>query len=149
MRGRAPPLAYSAAMVIVRCGSCGAPTTVGLEVIEPDRIDLTVCGETTLPRGRVVRAAPARTLERWAKAGTTGAVIVQAPEGSVVVHPDDLLPGALHEAGQAAGCCGLDGQDGPNQACTCGAVLGTAWTDCWTANEVRFLPDAVQVAETE
>lgn len=134
-------------MVVVRCGSCAAPVTVPLAVVEADQIDLTVCGETTLPRGAVVLGAPARTLQPWARAGTTVEPLVQAPAGSVVVHPDDRLPDAVQAVGSAAGCCGLDGQDGPNQGCACGAVLGTAWTDCWTANEVRFLPEAVLVAD--
>ena len=134
-------------MVVVRCGSCAAPLTVPLAAIEADRLDLTVCGTATLPQGSVVLGAPARTVEQWARPGSTAAVVVQAPEGSVVVHPDDLLPDGVRLAGQARGCCGLDGQDGPNQACACGVVVGTAWTDCWTANEVRFLPDAVQLAD--
>lgn len=123
--------------------------TVPLDVIGADRIDLSVAGDTTLPRGAVVLDAPARTVERWARAGAQAEPLVQAPAGSVVVHPDDRLPGAIEIVGSAAGCCGLDGQDGANQGCTCGAVLGTAWTDCWTANEVRFLPDAVEVAEVD
>ena len=134
-------------MVVVRCASCAAPMTVPLDVIDADRIDLSACGSTTLPRGTVVVGAPARTLERWARPGAQVEPVVQAPAGSVVVHPDDRLPGAVNTVGKAEGCCGLDGQDGANQGCTCGAVLGTAWTDCWTANEVRFLPDAVQVAD--
>lgn len=121
--------------------------TVPLSVVDADQLDLDVCGDTTLARGTIVLAAPARTVERWARAGTHVDPVVQAPEGCVVVHPDDRLPDALRPVGSAAGCCGLDGQDGPNQACTCGAVVGTAWTDCWTANDVRFLPDAVRVAD--
>ena len=136
-------------MMLVRCGSCGAPVTVPLAVAEAEEINLTVAGESTLARGRIVLGAPARTVERWARPGTTLEPTVQAPAGSVVVHPDDRLAEAVREVGSAAGCCGLDGQDGPNQGCACGAVLGTAWTDCWTANEVRYLPDAVQVAEAE
>lgn len=136
-------------MLVVRCGSCGAAITVPLAAVEADQIDLTVCGEATLDQGKVIVGAPARTVERWARAGTSVDPVVQAPDGSVVVHPDDRLPDALREVGQAAGCCGLDGQDGPNQGCACGAVVGTAWTDCWTANEVRFLPDAVRVSEAD
>jgi hypothetical protein len=134
-------------MLVVRCRSCGTTKTVPLEAVGPERIDLTVTGEATLPQGSIVLDAPARTVERWARAGTVAPPVVQAPAGSVVVHPDDLLADALRPVGAAAGCCGLDGQDGPNQGCACGAVLGTAWTDCWTANDVRFLPDAVEVAE--
>lgn len=131
----------------MRCAACGEPKTVPLATVDAERIDLTVVGSATLPQGSIVLAAPARTLVRWARAGSEVEPTIQAPAGSVVVHPDDLLAGALQPVGSAAGCCGLDGQDGPNQGCTCGAVLGTAWTDCWTANEVRFLPDAVEVAE--
>jgi len=134
-------------MFVVRCGSCEAPVTVPLDAVEPDRIDLTVCGDATIPAGTIVLKAPARTVERWSRPGTTVKPIVQAPQGSVVVHPDDRLPDAVRTVGRVAGCCGLDGSNGPNQGCACGAVLGTAWTDCWTANEVRFLPDAVQVVE--
>ena len=123
--------------------------TVPLAVAEAEEIDLTAAGEATLARGRVVLDAPARTVQAWARPGTVVEPTVQAPAGSVVVHPDDRLPDAVREVGSATGCCGLDGQDGPNQGCACGALLGTAWTDCWTANEVRFLPDAVQVAEAE
>ena len=134
-------------MKVVRCGSCGAPVSVALAVVDADRIDLTIVGDATLPRGSIVLGAPARTVQPWAKAGTQVSPVVQAPEGSVVVHPDDVVPDAVTRVGLAGGCCGLDGQDGPNQGCACGAVLGTAWTDCWTANEVRFLPDAVRVVD--
>jgi len=123
--------------------------TVPLDIVDAEKIDLTVAGDATLPRGSMVVGAPARTAERWARTESNTETVVQAPEGSVVVHPDDRLANAVRPVGQAAGCCGLDGQDGPNQGCACGAVLGTAWTDCWTANEVRFLPDAVQVAEAD
>lgn len=135
-------------MLVVLCKSCGASKTVPLAAVEPDLIDLSVVGEATLPQGSIVLDAPARTVERWARAGAPApAPLVQAPAGSVVVHPDDLLPEALLPVGSGGGCCGLDGQAGPNQGCACGAVLGTAWTDCWTANDVRFLPDAVEVAD--
>ena len=69
-------------------------------------------------------------------------VVETDPAGCIVVHPADRINGALAEIdGRSAGCCGLDGCDGPNQACTtCGAEVATARTDCWTAKEVRFLP---------
>lgn len=31
-----------------------------------------------------------------------------------------------------SGCCGLDGVDGPNRACACGAEVGTEQSDFWT-----------------
>jgi hypothetical protein len=41
--------------------------------------------------------------------------------------------------GRLNGCCGLDGVDGPNQLCSCGAEIGTLKTDCWTAHV--FIPE--------
>jgi hypothetical protein len=63
----------------------------------------------------------------------------------IVIHPDDRLPDAVVSIpGHSAGCCGLDGLDGPNQVCVrCRAVLGTARTDCWTEDAIWFLPEAV------
>ena len=37
------------------------------------------------------------------------------------------------------GCCGLDGSDGPNRVCACGADIGTEMSDCWTS--YLFIPD--------
>ena len=34
--------------------------------------------------------------------------------------------------GRRNGCCGLDGMDGPNRICRCGAEIGTEQSDCWT-----------------
>lgn len=75
-------------------------------------------------------------------------VVETDPPGCVVVHPADRVNGALVEiAGRSAGCCGLDGCDGPNQACTtCGEEVATARTDCWTAKEVRFLPERTNMS---
>ena len=66
-----------------------------------------------------------------------------SPEGAIAVHPDTVIDGALVSCGRDNGCCGSDGSDGPNRACTCGNVVATEWSDCWTWAEVRFLPDAV------
>jgi hypothetical protein len=76
-------------------------------------------------------------------------VVETDPAGCIVVHPDDRMNGALAEIyGRSAGCCGLDGCDGRNQACaTCGAEVATARTDCWTAKEVRFLPAATTMSD--
>lgn len=68
------------------------------------------------------------------------------PRDAVVVHPNDRAEGALVAVPGSNGCCGLDGLDGPNQACAaCGALVGTARTDCWTEKEMRFWPDRVSL----
>lgn len=46
----------------------------------------------------------------------------------------DLLPVVQVTADMARlmGCCGLDGCNGPNIICACGAGIGTETSDCWT-----------------
>lgn len=86
----------------------------------------------------------ARTIRFWMQGMPEGETNIREtdPVMCVVVHPDDRIPDALSDViGRNAGCCGLDGCDGPNQQCSaCGAVVATARTDCWTEHEVRFLP---------
>ena len=67
--------------------------------------------------------------------------------GFDLVSPEDILEASLSSAGADNGCCGSDGLDGPNRACSCGSLVATQWSDCWTQAEVRFLPDAVRVSE--
>jgi hypothetical protein len=119
----------------------------GLQVGSAAQLDRQVTGAPTLPPGVVVTDPNPVTV--WqVERGLPAREIEQAPANAVVVRPDALLAGSVAVTGVAAGCCGLDGQDGPNQACaTCGQPLGTAWTDCWTQHEVRFDPDAVLLAE--
>lgn len=101
--------------------------------------------QPTLPPGVFVIDDRAVTVEVWYPRENRRETLEQVPSGSFVVHPDARLPGALSPVpGRDAGCCGLDGCDGPNQQCSsCGAIVGTAWTDCWTQYELRFLPDLV------
>ena len=52
----------------------------------------------------------------------------------------DLLPAVqlTTDHRRLSGCCGLDGCDGPNRVCTCGAYVGTEMSDCWTS--CLFIP---------
>ena len=56
------------------------------------------------------------------------------------VNPADLTDAVrlTKDERRLNGCCGLDGQDGPNQVCRCGAEIGTLQSDCWTAHV--FIP---------
>lgn len=76
-----------------------------------------------------------------------GAGPKSSPSGAISTHPDDVIRAAVVASGKYYGCCGADGLDGPNLSCTCGAVLATEWSDCWTQAEIRFLPDAVSLSE--
>ncbi|MFY9352349.1 MAG: hypothetical protein WBL20_24030 [Sphingobium sp.] len=56
------------------------------------------------------------------------------------LNPDDLTDQVrlTKNHKRLNGCCGLDGTDGPNQLCRCGAEIGTLKTDCWTPR--MFIP---------
>ncbi|MBM7861299.1 hypothetical protein [Lentzea nigeriaca] len=62
-----------------------------------------------------------------------------------ILHPDDVPGTALHpDRRRRNGCCGLDGQDGPNLVCAgCGAEVATKESDCWTDNLVALMAAAV------
>ena len=67
-----------------------------------------------------------------------------------ILHPDDVPGTALHpDPRRSGGCCGLDGQHGPNLVCAdCGAEVATKESDCWTDNLVALIAAAV-VGSTE
>lgn len=67
-----------------------------------------------------------------------------------ILHPDDVPGTSLHpDSRRRNGCCGLDGQDGPNLVCAgCGADIATKESDCWTDNLVALTAAAV-VRSTE
>jgi hypothetical protein len=71
--------------------------------------------------------------------GTEGRYIINlADRRNLTVHTD---------VKRVAGCCGLDGCDGPNQLCACGAEVATEKSDCWMPHAVIFEPDAVDLGE--
>lgn len=72
---------------------------------------------------------------------------VYPPAGAISANPADILTDTVLPSGLRQGCCGVDGQDGPNISCICGAVLGTEWGDCWTQAEFRFAPSAITEGE--
>lgn len=82
----------------------------------------------------------------WIRDKGWGEVLV-SPSGAIAVHPAMIRPGALVPSGVNGGCCGSDGLFGPNRSCTCGKVVATEWSDCWTHAEVLFLSDATTVDE--
>ena len=131
------------------CRSCGAVLARDLLLVPPDRIRRDeIDRRPTVPEGSVAVDPEALTWKAWSKdAGDH--LYEQSPAGSIVIGSVDRVEGAVQEVGLAGGCCGLDGCNGPNQGCAaCGTVVGTARTDCWTADEVRFLPKAVRLVES-
>ena len=133
-------------MVRVACRGCGASLSAavleaGAGALKEDAQDR----EPTVAPGLVVRDP--RPVIAWTGVAGQGPSEPDevAPAGCLVTHPDDVR--GLRSHGHDNGCCGSDGCDGPNRACArCGAVVGTARTDCWTASEMRFLPEAVDLS---
>ncbi|MCX2948142.1 hypothetical protein [Lentzea sp. NEAU-D7] len=74
-----------------------------------------------------------------------GTYVINHDATLFILHPDDVPGTALHpEARRRNGCCGLDGQDGPNVVCAgCGAEVATKESDCWTDNLVALIAAAV------
>jgi hypothetical protein len=69
--------------------------------------------------------------------------------GSYIVNVNDVVHTRLTGIQRRlAGCCGLDGMDGPNLLCDhCGAEVATKKTDCWMPHCVIFEPTATQVLQ--
>ncbi len=66
------------------------------------------------------------------------------PEEAWLLDQGDLVPDLVADPEAAVGCCGIDGQEGPNLRCPeCGAPVGVLFDDCWTPMEVRLDPAAV------
>ena len=108
-------------------------------------------GEELLSRGQ------------WARSGTplhiftSGRAYAQAAPShhalTIAVCTADVRQGAQTSQSESiprratSGCCGLDGLDGPNQACTaCDSLVGTLRSDCWCVHEMRYLEEQVTLA---
>jgi hypothetical protein len=71
--------------------------------------------------------------------GTEGRYIINlADRRNLTVHKDPK---------RLAGCCGMDGCDGPNQLCACGAEVATEKSDCWMPHALIFESGVVELVE--
>ncbi|MGW2255576.1 hypothetical protein ACWCXH_36230 [Kitasatospora sp. NPDC001660] len=121
-------------VTVFTCATCDNPLTVGLRKARPAAV-----GQRT---GRHRIGTP-----RMAQ----GTYAPSRDSSFFLLHPDDL-PGARRhpDPGRRNGCCGLDGQDGPDPVCAgCGAEVATKESDCWTQHLVALMPSAVRVAGPE
>ncbi len=135
------------AMAVMTCRSCGASLTARVRKTDSSELRRHVGGQRpTVPSGVFFINERPVTVDVWYPKERRRETVEHFPPGSYVLNPDDRIPGALAPVpGRDGGCCGLDGTDGPNQQCACGAIVGTAWTDCWTQYELRLLSDRVDV----
>jgi len=134
-------------MAYLNCAACGRRLTRACRIGELGEYDVSVADtKPVLPAGVMVRLHDEDAVP-VTQGGAVLRVHVYSPAGALALNPEDLLREVVEPSGVRNGCCGPDGVDGPNFSCACGNVLGTEWGDCWTQAEVRFLPDAVSVAD--
>lgn len=69
-------------------------------------------------------------------------------EGCYVINLADSRNLAIHtDPRRLAGCCGLDGCDGPNRVCACGIEVATEKSDCWKPHALVFKNGEVELVE--
>ncbi len=117
---------------IVVCRACGARLSVPLGELPP---------EVPLGRENGRDLVPAGAFTRRRHGSVSGQVLIRAGDArNVRPHPD---------SGRRAGCCGLDGLDGPNVVCACGAEVGTEWSDCWMPHALALEPGATALVDAD
>ena len=124
------------AKVQLICRNCGAKLTSMLEAIE------------TVEDAQLLTDLHCNDFESPILQGTAlfleGAVLEDCQHATSWSNPSVAQGAWLHlddiaefvadteHADRLMGCCGLDGQKGPNRVCACGAEVGTEYSDCWT-----------------
>lgn len=132
-------------MTHLRCVNCASPLTRECRWGTLEEYDQEAAGRApTVAPGVMVRL-PDEDAAPVVRSGEVIGVGVRSPANAIAINPADSSVDSLRSVRDDTGCCGSDGFDGPNRACaTCGAVLATEWSDCWTQAEIRFLPEAVE-----
>ncbi|MEV5764237.1 hypothetical protein AB0L34_06660 [Micromonospora sp. NPDC052213] len=156
-------------VAVFSCARCGAVLTPDLahspeKLVRPPAQEGRGPRPSTMPRGffaidpepfgvPFVPAAdqdpPVYDLPKAMPGGSTleidGVFFVSAgPRNTIVIHPDDAPSLQLHpDFTRRTGCCGLDGERGPNRVCRCGAEVATLMADCTGAHELHLDPSRV------
>lgn len=135
----------------IRCRRCDATLTQPLQESEVQYPAGGEPGEDLLTRGQWARSDTPLQIFASGNAYAQAAPSHYAPTISVCIA--DVLAGAQTSQSESippraiGGCCGLDGLDGPNQACTaCGSLVGTLRSDCWCVHEMRYFDEQVTLA---
>lgn len=100
--------------MVFQCASCRVAITRPLLPLRPDQFLGLEMGQPAVPEGYF-------------------GVSTQDGTSPVLVNLADLVGTKHHpDRRRLAGCCGLDGCDGPNLVCADGHEVGTERSDCWT-----------------
>lgn len=123
------------AVTVFSCAGCGHKLSADLrEVPLPPPVTEEAPGTDTF-------------LPPWLPRGTWAA---NPDTREFALHPEDICAMRAHpDPRRSAGCCGLDGLDGPNLVCdNCGAEVATQYSDCWSQQYVGLVPEAVASTDT-
>jgi hypothetical protein len=115
-------------LVIFECPVCRVAITGPLSSLPSDRSVCLEPGEDVVPSSFF----HVNKQEYWSTLG------------NVLVNLADLVGTNCHpDARRLAGCCGLDGLDGPNLVCANGHEIGTEKSDCWMPHAAVLLHSVV------
>lgn len=119
--------------IVICCRSCGQVLSDWLRPAPPEilaaiRAELRPDGEELLPPG--VYARTSEILQ--------GDELFYGVENSDIVLSLKSLVG-VSPSGTREGCCGADGQDGPNLSCKNGHPIATELADCWQPHLCHIL----------
>lgn len=128
---------------ILCCAACEARLTPALMVVS-SKVPGIVPPEQEYGKPLVARGSAFKSWEPIERSYCDGPALLEfVPQ--YWLNPEDLDGNVRNtrDVRRLHGCCGLDGCDGLNQVCQCGAEVGTLRTDCWTPH--LFIPDPVNV----
>lgn len=119
-------------MKMLTCRNCGAELTLPLLILsgKDPSVPPPVFSERQPLTERGVALKSYMPLTR--SYADTPAPLEFVPQ--IWINPDDLTKAVRRTKNRRrlGGCCGMAGNNGPNQVCTCGAEIGTLQADCWT-----------------
>ena len=118
----------------IECKRCSSQLTPDLNWVDPRERNLEM-GSHMVERSKI-------TVEDGA--------YFHNQSGVYITNADDEMNMYLtSDAKRIAGCCGLDGCDGPNLFCKgCASYVATKMTDCWMPHCIVFDPNATREVPT-
>lgn len=113
------------------CKYCGLQLTEDLILLSDETLLNDKDNEALIPVGYYIQS---------------GGEYLPAYTNNIIVNSINLLNTIDHyEIGRLNGCCGLDGQDGPNKICLNEHEVAIEYSDCWMCHAVVFIPEAIEV----